>query len=171
MKAKFTIVIALLVLTSSATAQELGNNSSSKTSSSKSFPPKVESLQTNESQDFDRTESGNMIDVNGAAKSEAERKKSLEAMGYSYMPPQEGIKDYVEDYFSIPENEGLVGCVYTKGFSYPSICGDRKGKVIFDVSKHSQKTLDKIIASQGKKGKYNKIPGGGPIKFSDDELP
>lgn len=111
------------------------------------------------------------IDVTGLSPAEAERKAAFEAHGYDYFPPEPGVKDYVEDYFTLPQSDALVGCMYTIGYSFPDLCLDDNGKVIFDATKHDQKVLDKIIKQQGKQGKYNKMPNGGPIKFEGVDPP
>lgn len=111
------------------------------------------------------------IDVTGLSPADAERKAALEAHGYDYHPPLTGEKDYVEDYFVMPENEMLDHCTYVIGYSFPATCFDSKGDIVFDATKDNQKVLDKIIKQEGKQGKYNKMPNGGPVKVEGVELP
>lgn len=115
------------------------------------------------SQEEDRVKNGDLFD----AEVEAKYKKAFESMGYQYRPSEKGRKDFVEDTFSLPENEQLLSCIYTNAYSYPSICLDDNSNVIFDSSNDTQEVLDKIIKSQGK---YNKIPGGGPDIVEGVEL-
>ena len=150
----FLIITALLIISSSANAQDTSGSSSS-------MPSQAEKgLQ---SSDYFRTKTGEIIDVKGSAKAEAAHKALMEAHGYQYRPPEEGIPGYVEEYFTIPENEQLSNCGYVIGYSFPDICTDEKGNIIFDATKNNQAVLDKIIKKQGKQGKYNKMPNGGPI--------
>lgn len=142
--------------------------SSSDSSTSKSFPPKSNSLPDKNSYDIYRTEDGTVIDVKGRERSEAANKKLMKSMGYKHYPMREGEKDWVEEYFTMPPNDMLLGCTYVPGFSFPANCTDKKGNIIFNSSKHKQEVLDKIINSQGKqKGKYNKMPNGGPVTAKD----
>lgn len=142
--------------------------SSSDSSTSKSYPPKSNSLPDKNSYDIYREDGGAVIDVKGLAKSEAEHKKVMESLGYKSYPLADGEKDWVEDKFTIPQSELLEGCTYVPSFAYPSNCTDKKGNLIFQASKHKQKVLDAIIKAQGKKkGKYNKMPNGGPVTEKD----
>ena len=151
------VFISILLCSTFALAQ-----SPSDSSTSKSYPP----IADKNSQGEDRVKSGDLID----AEVEAKYKKAFESMGYQYRPSEKGRKDFVEDTFSLPENEKLLSCIYTNSYSYPSICLDDNSNVIFDSSKDTQEVLDKIIKSQGKQGNYNKIPGGGPDIVEGVEL-
>ncbi|MCC6933424.1 MAG: hypothetical protein IT292_09245 [Deltaproteobacteria bacterium] len=75
----------------------------------------------------------------------------------------------IHDYFIMPKNEELKGCQYAAGATYPFVCHDQNGKVVFDqyCIKDDQKNFDKIVKSQGKQGKYNYIHEGGPLMKSD----
>ena len=90
-------------------------------------------------------------------------KESARRIGLkSWVPPEPGNPDHVDDYFVMPDREVLFGCTYAAGYSYPSICHDSKGRRIFDADVDNQEVLDKIVKQQGIKGKYNKMPGGKP---------
>lgn len=151
---KLLLIFLSFLFTASVAAQSASNFSSSK-----SYPPQNKAMPDENSLDYYKTETGATIDVKGAAKAEASYKKRLESMGYKYEPFEEGTKDYVPRDFEMPHNEILSGCIYTATFSFPDICLDDAGKVIFNYDKgDGQAVLDKIIKSQGKKGKYNKLP-------------
>lgn len=86
------------------------------------------------------------------------RERPQETSPY-WIPPTPGDPDFVEDYFVMPPNESIVGCTYVKGYSYPDICYDREGNLIFNSETDRQEALDKIVIQQkGKLGKYNKMP-------------
>ena len=144
MNTRNLIIITLLIINSSAFAQESSGSSSS-------MPP----------QGMKNYQPGELTDE--MINAEMERKAIMEAHGGEYRPIEKGIPGYVEEYFTIPENEQLSKCLYTIGYSFPSICTDGKGNIIFDATKNNQAVLDKIIKKQGKQGKYNKMPNGGPI--------
>lgn len=86
------------------------------------------------------------------------QKETVEKMGFKWNPPQPGDPNYVSDYFTIPENESLDDCTYVRGYSFPDVCQDEKGNVIFKASVDGQEVLDKIAKKQGRFGKYNKLP-------------
>ena len=107
--------------------------SSSEFSTSKSYPPKSNSLPNRNSHDTYKDDHGAVIDVNGYQKSEAEQKKLIESLGYEFVPMRNSEKNSVGDYFTMPPNEMLSGCTYAATFSYPEMCNDNKGKIIFKV--------------------------------------
>ena len=151
-------IICLLITTISvdlAFAQELSNSSSSMGSQAEQGFQKSNKLI-----------SGAAIEAKRRAESDAAMKALVEKSGQPYEPPQEGIPGYVEEYFSMPQNELLMNCGYTIGYSFPDICTDGRGNIIFDSSKDNQAVLNKIIKKQGKQGKYNKMPNGGPVKYN-----
>lgn len=98
------------------------------------------------------------------------QKQTAEQMGFKWYPPQPGNPDHVQDYFDMPTDELLSGCTYAKGYSYPSICTNNKGNVIFDSSVDGQWKLDAIAISQGRLGKYNKMPKEKPKSTTSETM-
>jgi hypothetical protein len=73
-------------------------------------------------------------------------------------PTKEDLDPKTVQIFEIPEDQAIGGCMYARGYSYPSTCFDENNKVIFDVDKDSQAVLDALKEARGVSGEYNVIP-------------
>jgi hypothetical protein len=62
------------------------------------------------------------------------------------------------EYFTLPQDKLITGCMYTRGYTYPDHCSSDDGVLIFQAGKDPQSKLDEIARSQGKLSEYNKVP-------------
>ena len=71
------------------------------------------------------------------------------------------------EHFELPFDQLLEYCSYAAGYTFPDICSDQKGNVIFRAGVDPQAVLDDLKAAQGIKGEYNIVPPGYTVDSDD----